>query len=120
MATTRKARTRASAGATPRLTEARLDALVEEATTDAHDESEQRMGFFTMLENDLALPFETEVLGVAVTVHQVAENDAQEIVAICRRGGYKQSISIVDLPLPLPPPEGSEWIQAYRHWATRR
>ena len=28
----------------------RLDALIEEATVDAYDESEQRAGFFTMLE----------------------------------------------------------------------
>ena len=30
------------------------------------------------------------------------------------------SIPILDLPLPAPPPPGSEWIAAYRHWASRR
>jgi len=29
------------------------------------NESEQRCGLFTMIENHLALPFETELLGVA-------------------------------------------------------
>lgn len=47
---------------------AALDALVEIATTDTHDEDEQVTGFFTMLENHLELPFETEVLGVTVEV----------------------------------------------------
>ena len=42
----------------------RLDALIEKATIDAYDESEQKAGFFTMLENHLAVPFATEVLGM--------------------------------------------------------
>ncbi|MCA1672630.1 MAG: hypothetical protein LC799_10650 [Actinobacteria bacterium] len=28
----------------------------------------------------------------------------------------RQVISILDLPLPTPPPEGAEWIDAYRYW----
>jgi hypothetical protein len=43
-------------------------------------------------------------------------NDAEEIVAICRRGRQRQLIPIVNLPLPSPPPVGWEWIEAYRHW----
>ena len=39
-----------------------------EATMDAHDECEQRMGFATMIADSLALPFETEVLGIPVSV----------------------------------------------------
>ncbi len=69
-----------------RLTPKRLDALIEEAIVDAYGESEQLVGFFTVIENNLALPFETEVLGVTVTVERVRLTDADEIVAICRRG----------------------------------
>lgn len=98
-------------------TKDRLEKLVEQAIVDAYDESEQRTGFFTMLENDLALPFETEVLGMPVTVERVDLTDAAEIVAICRRGAYRQAIPILDLPLPTPPPPGAEWIEAYRYWA---
>jgi len=35
------------------LSAARLDALIEEATVDASDESEQKTGFYTMLEDHL-------------------------------------------------------------------
>ena len=28
-----------------------------------------------------------------------------------------QRIPILDLPLPTPPPEGAQWIEAYRRWA---
>jgi hypothetical protein len=59
----------------------------------------------------------TEILGTAVRVERVDLNDADEIVAICRRGRQRQMIPILNLPLPSPPPTGWEWIEAYRHWA---
>lgn len=95
----------------------RLDALVEEAIIDAYGESEQRVGFLTMLEEHLACPFRTEILGTPVSVERVDLNDAEEIVAVCRRGRERQLIPILNLPLPSPPPAGWEWIAAYRHWA---
>jgi hypothetical protein len=95
----------------------RLQSLVEEALVDAYDESEQRTGFFTMIEEHLPLPFETKVLGVDVTVERIDLTEAGEIVTKCRRGHERQSIPILDLPLPKPPPAGAEWIEAYRYWA---
>src|ERR1039457_5434980 len=86
------------------------------STIDAHDESEQAAGFYTMMENDLATPFTTQVLGVEVTVEGIDMTDADEIVAVCKRGAKRQKIPILDLPLPSPPPQGAEWIAAYRHW----
>jgi calcium binding protein len=94
----------------------RLRELVEEAIVDAYNESEQRTGFFTMMEEHLALPFDTELLDVTVSVERIDLTIADEIVAICRRGGKRQSIPILDLPLPKPPPAGAEWIEAYRLW----
>jgi hypothetical protein len=38
-------------------------------------------------------------------------------MADCARDGQHQAISVLDLPLPEPPPKGAEWIAAYRHWA---
>jgi len=98
---------------------ARLEQLIAEAIVDAYDDSEQRVGFLTMLENSLALPFETEVLGMRVSVERIDLTRADEIVAICRHGGKRQAIPVLDLPLPTPPPSGSEWIEAYRRWARR-
>jgi hypothetical protein len=99
------------------LSKRRLDELVEEAIIDAYGESEQCVGFLTMLEEHLAVPFTTEILGTSVRVERVDLNDADEIVAICRRGTQRQKILILDLPLPSPPPPGWEWIAAYRLWA---
>ena len=50
-----------------RIGKARLAAMIEEATVDAYGDSEQTTGWYTMLEEHLALPFETTVLGVVVT-----------------------------------------------------
>ena len=70
-----------------------------------------------MLEENLVLPFETDVLGVRVFVERIDLTDAEEIVAICRRGSDRQAIPVLDLPLPSPRPAGAEWIEAYRCWA---
>jgi hypothetical protein len=98
----------------------KLDRLIEEAVVDAYNESEQRSSLYTMLDERLEVPFETEVLGVEVTVKRVELTDAEEIVAICARGRRRQAIPILELPLPDPPPRGSEWIEAYRRWAGPR
>ena len=99
---------------------AKLDEMIEEATVDAHDESEQTTGFYTMFEEHLAVPFKTEVLGVEVTVERLDMTDDEQIVAVCARGKSRQRIPILELPLPDPLPEGAEWINAYRRWARGR
>ena len=100
----------------PELSEEELDALVEEATVDAYNDEEQLGGFAVMIEDNLEMPFETTVLGVMVTVNGVTQTESG-IVADCVRDGQHQAISVLDLPLPEPPPKGAEWIAAYRHWA---
>lgn len=70
--------------------------MVAEATVDCYNDSECVTGLYTMTKVDLT------------------EDDT--IVAVCTRGRSRQRIPILDLPLPTPPPEGAEWIEAYRHW----
>jgi hypothetical protein len=70
-----------------------LDELIAEATVDCCNESEEVTGIFTLLEENLEVPFTTTLLGVEVTV------------------------KVIDLPLPEPKPKGTESIDAYRRWA---
>lgn len=100
------------------LSETELDALVEEATVDANGEEEQLMGFFSMISDNLDVPFETSVLGVPVIVEKVeiVGRIHEQVVAICKRGRRRQAIPITALPLPSPRPAGAEWIDAYRRW----
>jgi len=108
--------TKARKKATNRISKARLAEMIEEATVDAYGESEQATGWFTVLEDNLELPFETEVLGVVLRVTRIDQRDDDRLVAICVRGRGKQAIGLVDLPLPTPMPPGVEWIEAYRLW----
>ena len=95
---------------------ARLEAMAEEATVDAYDESEQICGWACRFEDHVAVPFETKVLGEVVTVEAIEQRGDTRIVAICKRGRSRQAIDILELALPSPPPTGAEWIEAYRHW----
>ena len=98
------------------LSEAELDELVEQAIVDAYGDDEQMLGLYTMINNNLVLPFTTTILGVEANVESVDVTDSG-IVAICARGADRQAIPILDLRLPVPSPAGSEWIAAYRRWA---
>jgi hypothetical protein len=93
---------------------AKLDQMIEEAIVDANGEPEQMTGFYTMLDDNLAVPFRTVMLEAEVTVERVDMTDDEQIVAVCARGNSRQRVPILDLPLPNPPPEGAEWIDAFR------
>lgn len=103
-----------------RISVARLDALIEEAIVDAYTDAEQAVGFHATIEQYLALPFETVVLGADVTVKKIDVTARGEIIAVCYRGRERQAVPILDLPLPAPPPAGWEWVEAYRRWARGR
>lgn len=100
----------------PSFSKAKLEKLIEKAVVDAYTEEEQAVGFLTMLQEHLALPFSTNVLGIDVVVEKVDMTRGGQIVAICRRGQTWQRIGVLDLPLPTPAPAGVKWIAAYRYW----
>ncbi|SBT54289.1 hypothetical protein [Micromonospora narathiwatensis] len=97
---------------------AALEAMIEEATVDTDGYEDERAGLFAMIEEHLAVPFTTTVLGVEVTVRKV-ELAADSVVAVCVRDRHWQRVGLLDLPLPTPTPDGAAWIDAYRHWAGR-
>jgi hypothetical protein len=80
----------------------RLDALVAEAVVDCYGEAEQITGLYTMMDSHSSVPFRTTVLGVPVTVERVDLNQREEIVAVCRRARIRQTVPILDVPLPSP------------------
>jgi hypothetical protein len=97
-----------------------LRELIEEATVDCYDEEEEATGLFTMIEEHLALPFKSTVLGVTVDVVSIDIADGGRLVAVCKVGRHRQRIALDDLPVPTPAPAGAEWIAAYRLWARGR
>jgi hypothetical protein len=99
-----------SAEKTVQPTRRQLDKLIEEATVDCYDVEEEASGLCTMIEDNLALPFTTRVLGVNVSVIAVEMGDDGAVKAVCQHGGESQRIALTDLPLPYPQPSGAEWI----------
>lgn len=69
-----------------KLSTGELDAMVEEAIVDAYDEHEQLAAFQTVIEDRLALPFTTVVLGIPVTVTALQDRPGSPIAAWCRQG----------------------------------
>ena len=69
-----------------------------------------------MVEGSVGFPFETNVLRSPVTAEGIDLVGEREIVAVCCNGTEHQQIRPADLPLPSPPPDGAEWIAAYRRW----
>jgi hypothetical protein len=55
---------------------------------------------------------------MTVIVEGIDITDDDQLVAVCRKDKSKQQISLSELPLPSPLPEGAEWIVAYRYWRT--
>src|SRR5580704_12231425 len=84
---------------TTKVPKAELDALIEEATVDTYNESEQMMGFHAMLDEHLDVPFKTEVLGIEVTVEKVDLTDDDQIVVVCTRGKSRHRQACV-APVP--------------------
>src|SRR5207302_483760 len=94
-----------------------LTDMIAEATVDCYNEDEAAVGFFTMIEDQLRIPFKCKVLGLEVVVEKVTLGRDGGIEAICRHGSSKQRIPLLELRLPVPAPAGSEWVEAYRQWS---
>ena len=88
----------------PTIPPSRLDAMIEEAIVDAYNEAEQAVGFHATIEQHLALPFETVVMGTIVTVRKINVTASGNIVAVCYRALERQAIPMLELPLPHPLP----------------
>src|SRR5437762_14209536 len=71
----------------PSLSRAKLTKLIEEAVVDAYTEEEQAVGFLTMIEEHLALPFPVKILGVDADVEKVdMRSEERRVGKECRCG----------------------------------
>ena len=96
-------------------TQERLEALIEEATTDCYNEYEAIIGFLTALGDNLQFPFPARVVGEEVEVTGL-EEEGGLIVAECRRKGKMYKVELLRIEFNPEEVAGSEWIEAYRLW----
>ena len=95
---------------------ARIAKLVEEAIVDCYTEDERHGSFLVMLEEHLRCPVRALVVGEGVTVVGFGWDPPREIVARCRRDRRMHRVNVTALEWPSAPPQGAEWIEAYRAW----
>ncbi|GAB3237242.1 hypothetical protein GCM10027447_36250 [Glycomyces halotolerans] len=93
--------------------------MIESALVDTWNQDEELSAWLAVLEDEVGLPFSTSILGVEIAVTGLGLGGPGCIVAVCKRGRYRQRVPLTDLPLPDPPPTGDNWIAAYRLWSSR-
>ncbi|HUD44552.1 MAG TPA: calcium-binding protein [Patescibacteria group bacterium] len=97
------------------LTDDQLEALIEEATVDTYDEYEARVGFLTMIQDNVTVPFQATLNGEAVTVSGIDGND-RVIKALIKENSKSIPVDILDLEINTSLVSRSEWIVAYYKW----
>jgi hypothetical protein len=97
--------------------QARLRALIEEATVDCYTEDEAQVGFMTTVADSVVCPFKAKVIGEDVEVLELRESEVGfGVDAVCRYKGKDYRINIDSLEWPRKKPPGFEWVEAYRAW----
>ena len=95
---------------------AELDTLIEEITTDAHDEDEQLTGFENAFDEDASFPCAGTVVGEEVQVLSVSQADNRhELTATCQRHDRRHETALLDINLDADP-DTSRLVAAYRRW----
>jgi hypothetical protein len=101
----------------PAKKQARLQALIEEATVDCYTEEEAQVGFMTVVADSVVCPFKAKVIGEEVEVVQLHTHDVGfGVEAVCRYKDKDYRIDIRSLEWPKKKPEGFEWVEAYWAW----
>jgi len=98
-----------------KLTEKQFESLIEEATIDCYDEGECRVGFLTMIQDNILTPFKAKLIGEIVDVVDI-DGDDRRIQAIIKRQDKKYPVNILDLIIDEKEVKGTVWVNAYRRW----
>jgi len=97
----------------------KLRALIDQATHDSMDESDEHAGLLSMIREEVACPFFARVDGENVECIRFDwPRKGYGLNAVCRCNG-KSNLLVVDiskLECVEPRPQGYEWIEAYFAW----
>lgn len=88
--------------------------LIEKATVDCYD-GECRVGFLTMIQDNVTVPLQATLNGNKVTVSKI-DGDDRVIKAVIKQDRKSFPVDILDLEIDYSIIEGGEWIAAYRQW----
>ena len=95
----------------------RLRALIDQATRDSLDESDEHASLLSTVRAEVACPFRARLAGEVVEcVRLEFPRNGYGLNAVCRANGKTVIVDISKLEWVEPLPEGHQWIEAYFAW----
>ena len=96
----------------------RLRALIDEATVDSNDESDEHAGLLGMIREEVSCPFPARIQGEEVECIRFEwPREGYSLNAVClTKRGKTRVVDISQLERPDSLPEGYKWIEAYLAW----
>ena len=95
----------------------RLRALIDQATSDSVDESDEHAGLLSMIREEVACPFHARLASEEVECLRFEwPKNGYGLNAVCSSRGKTQVVDIGRLEIVEPLPKGHEWIEAYFAW----
>ncbi len=95
----------------------RLRALIDQATSESLDESDEHAGLLSIIREEVVCPFRARLGGVEVEcIRLESPRVGYGINAVCKSSGKLHVVDISKLDWIEPHPEGFCWIEAYLAW----
>lgn len=95
----------------------RLRALIDQATSDSQDESDEHAGLLSTIREEVACPFHARLDGAEVECIRLEwPRNGYGLNAVCKYRGKTQVVDIRKLEWVEPLPRGHQWIEAYLAW----
>jgi hypothetical protein len=95
----------------------KLRALIDQATTDSVDESDEHAGLLSMIREEVVCPFRARVGGEDVDCIRFDwPKNGYGLNAVCKAKGKTLVVDIAKVEAVEPLPKGHEWIEAYFAW----
>jgi hypothetical protein len=103
--------------ATSRPHRTKIRALIDQATSESVDESDEHAGLLSMIRDEVTCPFPARVDGEDVEcVRFDWPQKGYGLNAVCKCKGKSLVVDISKLEWTEPRPQGYEWIEAYFAW----
>jgi hypothetical protein len=95
----------------------RLRAMIDQATRDSVDESDEHAGLLSIIREEVVCPFPARFGGEAVECIRLEwPKNGYGLNAVCKSPTALQTVDICKLEWVEPLPKGHEWIEAYFAW----
>jgi hypothetical protein len=103
--------------------EAKLEALLHEATAHSYDDEDEFWGVFSALMGRISYPLQVQVEGEVVTLVGLdgpSSTLEAGIMAQVEKGGIQETVPLSELEAVDPDPDSTAWLAMYKYWRAKR